>query len=78
MSTPARLMHSATEQGGQDSGSSAVWSMTSLQGSQMGYCLRWEYYLEIQAKDVPLTSELIVNLTLRNDAMHARLLGRLK
>ncbi len=39
--------------------------------------LRWEYFLEVRAKDVPLTDGLVIDVSLRHGISHARLLASL-
>lgn len=42
------------------------------------YSLRWDYFLEIPAKDVPLTEELVVDVIMREGTSRCRISARLK
>jgi hypothetical protein len=42
------------------------------------HSLRWDYFLQIPAKDVPLTEELIVDVLMREHTSRCRISARLK
>jgi hypothetical protein len=51
--------------------------LSSLQERHKSPGLRWDYFLTVQTKDVPLNDEIVVDVILRSGLLRTRITGRL-